>query len=227
MQTMTNDLLRHKALGGTSRSRLLALLTDAGGWVSVHELAGQAGPRANTTRNHLEQLVASGLVERRRTEPKGRGRPAYQYRAKRQVDEAQAYRALASVLADTVAQRDNATISANSAGERWGTTLAELPRDSSAAPVDQLVRLLDDLGFEPSLADAGAVVELHGCPFRSVARAYSDVVCNIHLGLMRGALRGLGSSTEVTSLEPFVTPTLCLAQLRRAEDVAPSPSHVG
>jgi predicted ArsR family transcriptional regulator len=225
MQAMTNDLLRHKALGGTSRSRLLALLTDAGGWVSVHELAGQAGPRANTTRKHLEQLVAAGLVERRRTDPKGRGRPAYQYRAKRQIDDAEAYRALSRVLADTVAQRDNATGSATSAGERWGTTLAQLPREPSATPLDQLVTLLDDLGFEPTVADAGSVVELHGCPFRSVARAYSDVVCNVHLGLMRGALRGLGSNSEVTSLEPFVTPTLCLARLRHAEGVASG--HVG
>jgi predicted ArsR family transcriptional regulator len=53
------------------------------------------------------------------------------------------------------------------------------------------------------------------CPFLELARAHQDVICPIHLGLMRGALAELGVRTRATKLEPFVQPDLCVARLAR------------
>ena len=54
------------------------------------------------------------------------------------------------------------------------------------------------------------------CPFLELARRHEEVVCPIHLGLMRGALSELGARTTATKLEPFVRPELCVAHLARA-----------
>ncbi len=43
------------------------------------------------------------------------------------------------------------------------------------------------------------------------------MVCEIHLGLMQGALGELRAPVEAVSLEPFVSPNLCVARLRAAE----------
>ena len=51
------------------------------------------------------------------------------------------------------------------------------------------------------------------CPFLELAREHQDVICPIHLGLMRGALAELGARTRATKLEPFVRPDLCVARL--------------
>jgi len=47
-----------------------------------------------------------------------------------------------------------------------------------------------------------------------VASKHTDTVCAIHLGLMHGALDELGAPVRATSLEPFVTPQLCVAHLQ-------------
>jgi hypothetical protein len=46
-----------------------------------------------------------------------------------------------------------------------------------------------------------------------VAGDHQSVVCSAHLGLIKGALEELGVPTDTTTIEPFVTPTLCIAHL--------------
>jgi predicted ArsR family transcriptional regulator len=58
------------------------------------------------------------------------------------------------------------------------------------------------------------------CPFLELARRHPDVVCPIHLGLMRGALAELGGALTATSLEPFRTESLCVAHLAPATAAA-------
>lgn len=60
-------------------------------------------------------------------------------------------------------------------------------------------------------------LRLHHCPFREVAQRRPDIVCAIHLGLMQGTVETLRAPLTAESLEPFVTPHLCVATLRRAE----------
>lgn len=216
MQAMNDAQLRHRVLGGISRSRLLSVLRRAGQPMGVRELADAVDLHPNTAREGLDQLVAAGLVTRERSRPSGRGRPSLRYAAVQDENDAEAYRVLAGVLAGELARRPDAVDAAATAGERWGHAMAngsqETPRAADA--VDRLVDLLDQAGFAPEAATGpGEPIRLRRCPFRSLARERGEVVCGVHLGLMRGALRELGAPLDAVRLEPFVEPNLCLAHL--------------
>jgi predicted ArsR family transcriptional regulator len=81
-----------------------------------------------------------------------------------------------------------------------------------------VTRLFAELGFDPELGgdEAGRQIRLHACPFRDAARANPEVVCSIHLGLLRGTLARLGAPPTTAQLLPFVEPELCVAQLTPA-----------
>ncbi len=82
--------------------------------------------------------------------------------------------------------------------------------------------VLEDMGFVTEAEDEASGAEhaerrlnLHHCPFREVAERRPDIVCAIHLGLMQGTVETLRAPLDATSLQPFVTPHLCVATLRR------------
>ncbi|HEY3524393.1 MAG TPA: helix-turn-helix domain-containing protein, partial [Candidatus Limnocylindrales bacterium] len=202
----------HRLLAGITRSRLLGVLREGGRPLSIRDLATAVGLHPNSVREQLEPLVAAGLVSRSAAAPAGRGRPSLRYTAAPTRDDAAPYRELARVLAEELGGRPDATERAVDAGERWGRQAAEtptagtpLPRDPATA-TDALVSLLDANGFAPEPAPDGGVIRLLRCPFGQLARERSDVVCGVHLGLMRGALRELGAPLDAVRLEPFVEP---------------------
>jgi predicted ArsR family transcriptional regulator len=209
---------RHRVLAGISRSRLLTLLGRSARPMGVRELAEAVGLHPNTVRQHLDQLVEAGLAVRDTAPPIGRGRPALRYAAEPGSDEPDpvAYRALAGVLAEQVARLPEGVRVALAAGERWGRALVLEATDSAPRtnPIGRLVELLDAAGFAPEapLTDDGPIQMRH-CPFGTLVRGQGEVVCGVHLGLIRGALRELGAPFGAISLEPFVTPALCLAHL--------------
>src|SRR5690606_38641987 len=106
------------------------------------------------------------------------------------------------------------------AGEDWGRRLATDPsRPRHHGPATSAVTaLLADLGFapEPAAATPGRV-RLTRCPLLEVARQYPDVVCAVHLGLVRGALREYGAAPDHVDLKPFAEPGGCLLHLKRGE----------
>lgn len=220
--SMTSVEQRHRVLAGISRARLLAVLRRASEPMDIRRLADAVELHPNTAREHLDQLVEAGLVLRSSAPPRGRGRPGWRYAAPGSGDDdAEAYRSLAAVLADELARRPDADEAATSAGVAWGRSLAEgrLPVQSPADGVRRLVELLDEAGFAPEAPhDPQQPIRLHRCPFGSLARRRGDVVCNVHLGLMHGALRQLGAPLDAVSLEPFVEPNLCLAHLGAPAD---------
>jgi predicted ArsR family transcriptional regulator len=75
-----------------------------------------------------------------------------------------------------------------------------------------------ELGFDPDLARDGdnLQVRLHACPFRAVAATHPDVVCSVHLGLLRRTLADVDAPPATVSLQPFVQPHLCVAQISPA-----------
>ncbi|MEO8207608.1 MAG: helix-turn-helix domain-containing protein [Chloroflexota bacterium] len=209
---------RHRILGGITRSRLLQILRQSARPMGVRELGETLGLHANTIREHLDQLIDAGLVDSTTERPAGRGRPRLSYVLRANADEPnpEAYRALAGVLAEQLAGVPDARAAAVSAGERWGHSLVEDPpaRIDEREAIGRLVGLLGDVGFEPDQSvEPGEPIRLHNCPFGSLAVERSEVVCGVHLGLMRGVLGRLGASFRAVALEPFVTPDLCLAHL--------------
>ncbi|MEU7818033.1 helix-turn-helix domain-containing protein [Pseudonocardia sp. NPDC049154] len=88
-----------------------------------------------------------------------------------------------------------------------------------------LLDLLVELGFAPHLLPAARPtsvqvgdqlhLQLHACPFVEVASEHPDVVCALHLGLLRGAVEQLGVPATVEDLHPFIEPGVCLARMTR------------
>lgn len=219
---MNSEVQRHRVLAGISRSRLLAVLHRTTEPMTIRDLADAVDLHVNTAREHLDQLIVAGLVTREAAAPNGRGRPSLRYLASpaAREEDPQAYRALAGTLAAEMARRPDAATAAANAGERWGRAMAAgQPRASSQSDaVDRLVDLLDDAGFAPDRPVAeNETIRLRRCPFGSLARERRDVVCGVHLGLMRGALDELGAPFDGVRLEPFVEPSLCLAHVGGAE----------
>ncbi len=162
--------------------------------------------------------MEAGLAVRDTAPPIGRGRPALRYAAETGSDEQDpaAYRALAGVLAEQVALLPDGVGAALVAGERWGRALAHEATGSvlATSAIGRLVELLDAAGFAPQapVVDGGPI-RLRHCPFGTLARDHGEVVCGVHLGLMRGVLRELDAPFDALRLEPFVRPSLCLAHL--------------
>ena len=80
---------------------------------------------------------------------------------------------------------------------------------------------MEELGFAPQAeADGGGQYRLclRQCPFREVAQHHQDVICSLHLGLMRGALARMRAPVTADRLDPFVEPTLCVARLTAHDD---------
>lgn len=195
----------------------------------------------NTIREHLDGLVDDRLAVRTRAPSQSRGRPAWLYSAAPEVGTepgAREYAGLASALAGQIA-RTSRQPRADSidAGREWGRSLVRRsPVPAPApAPVDagqgavpgaaksqkppsamaarrEVVSLLEELGFAPAADARVGVVKLHRCPLLEAAHQNPEVVCGVHLGLVRGALDELGAApdqTERIALQPFSEPGAC------------------
>jgi predicted ArsR family transcriptional regulator len=139
---------------------------------------------------------------------------------------------LAEMLTGLVASLEGGPPAAVETGRAWGRHLVDRPapsqRLSADAALERLNAVLDGIGFAPAISDGASDLEvrLHHCPFREVAERHTDVVCALHLGLMQGALEELRAPLKAVSLEPFVTPSLCIGRLRKyAGDPADHPAH--
>lgn len=212
---------------GESRSRVLAALQDAAQPLGVDEVAARVRLHPNTIRFHLDALVEAELAERVPEERRSPGRPRALYVARPGSVPAgsRSYRFLAQILASYIAaQTADPVRAATEAGQEWGRYLAGRPppfhRSDAESAIGQLVDTLDRIGFVQETVTSGETrqIRLHHCPFREVAAEHGDVVCSVHLGLMRGLLAELDAPIEARRLEPFVEPSLCIAYLSPTGD---------
>jgi predicted ArsR family transcriptional regulator len=200
---------------------------------TVAALSALTGQHPNTVREHLDGLSEARLVVRTRQPAKGRGRPAWLFSAAREAGSgsgSREYAALASALASHIARTSaQPRVDAIDAGRVWGRELVRGSEagvdDDLAAPAEtrsavairrEVVTLVDGLGFAPTADARVSVVKLHRCPLLEAAHQQPDVVCGVHLGLVRGALDELGadpSRTEETALQPFSEPGACRLDL--------------
>jgi predicted ArsR family transcriptional regulator len=202
-----------------SRTALLELLRSQDEPTTLAALVDRSGLHPNTVREHVEALVRAGLARRRTSTPSGPGRPARLYEATG-VDVARTpeYAGLAATLAAVIHRTSSSpTEDAVAAGREWGQRLAEErgggPAPSAIAARREVVGLLADVGFDPRPDARHAVVRLTSCPLLDAAEQYPDVVCGVHLGLARGALKAYGTETEGTELLPFAERGACRLHL--------------
>jgi predicted ArsR family transcriptional regulator len=164
--------------------------------------------------------VRQGLVRRHRAAPHGRGRPAWLYDTTDANPGATSpeYAGLATTLAAAIHRGSTSPrADAVAAGTEWGHKLA---RDRGSRPgADRteahrrVVDLLEDLGFAPEVDEERSVARLTRCPLLEAAHRYTDVVCGVHLGIVRGAQAEYGASSAGTELLSFAEPGACLLRL--------------
>ncbi len=219
--------LRFRALADPTRRDLLRFLDRAERPQDVQAMAGEVDLHPNTVRDHLDLLHRAGLVTRTTESRDKPGRPRVLFEAADRGTRSpgsEGYRFLAEVLAGYMhAHLDNPAAAAEEAGRAWGRYMVEKPEPfdlpDSNQVLDQIVTTLAEMGFAPEeeRKDDRFVIRLHDCPFRDVARSRTDVVCSVHLGMLRGMTEELGESIWVDDLAPFVAPSVCVAILSRTE----------
>jgi predicted ArsR family transcriptional regulator len=184
------------------------------------ELARLMDQHPNTVREHLDRLVADGLAIRSRAAAAGRGRPSWLYEAAPAEESVPEYAGLATALAMQIARTSpHPTDDALSAGAAWGEQLAAAAavRPGSASEARRgVVELMDGLGFAPSPDARSRTVRLRQCPLLEAAIEQPEVVCSVHLGLVRGALTSWHTASAGTTLVPFAEPGACLLHLTGA-----------
>ena len=220
------------------RAAVLDHLREHAGGRRIADLAVDLEVHPNTIREHVEALVGAGLLERTREEPSGRGRPAWIYRAAdlgidsplsdpRLRDYAMLAMSLSATLARISTDLEHDAVTA---GVEWGRELAE-DDTTAGTPEERLLGVLAQLGFAPETSAPGAntseasasesgstTVALTQCPLLDAARRYPEVVCRVHLGIVRGALEVFDGPQPESSLTPFAAPGCCRLVLRRSAD---------
>ena len=94
-----------------------------------------------------------------------------------------------AMLAERVgAEADDAT----AAGRSWGLEAGR--RTASKSCVKALFGEMDRLGFDPEreVRPGGADIAFLHCPFRELAEAYPELVCNLHRGICEGVVSAVG-----------------------------------
>jgi predicted ArsR family transcriptional regulator len=213
---------------GPTRARVLALLQEAGEPMTAAATGARLGLHTNSVRFHLDGLAADGLVLRRKEERTSPGRPKVLYSAAATSPGVahRSYRLLAEILTSVLHDKlPDPSASSEEAGHAWGRFVTSPPepftRPEESEALDSLVLALDKMGFDSHVVDQpGSLrLEISHCPFLEIAEGHRDVVCSIHLGLIRGILDHGQAPVAADSLEPLVAPSRCIAHLRRARRV--------
>jgi predicted ArsR family transcriptional regulator len=182
------------ALADPVRRHLYEFVCSQAEPVSRDQAAKAVGIARHQAKFHLDRLEAEGLLETDyvrlsgRTGP-GAGRPAKRYRRGRKeftvALPAREYELAGEILADAItdATRTGIPISqaVSEAAAARGTAIAEAANDQSSsadAPVDLVLKLLSEHGYEPR--GDGHTFILANCPFHALARSHTELVCQIN-----------------------------------------------
>src|SRR3989440_838378 len=192
-----------KALGDETRFSMYQELANSTAALTATELAERLGLHANTVRLHLERLREANLVS---VEPVHRGnvgRPQHVYSLAPGAPGLgfdPPSHTLLSVLLATLAERVGADATeAAAAGRSWGVETGKRTRSKSC--VKALAGELERLGFDPVTSTRGNEIAFSRCPFRELAEAFPELVCNLHRGICEGVVESVGGGR----VEEFAT----------------------
>jgi predicted ArsR family transcriptional regulator len=190
-----------KALGDETRFSMYRELASSTRGCSAQELADSLGLHANTVRLHLDRLREAGLVD---VEPVHRGtvgRPTHVYSLAPGAPglgfDPPSYTLLAGLLA-ALAERVGADgEEATQIGRAWGAEAGKRTRSRSC--VKALSAEMSRLGFDPTTETSGTDADMAfmHCPFRELAEAYPELVCNLHRGISEGIVQEVGGGSVV------------------------------
>jgi predicted ArsR family transcriptional regulator len=192
--------------------------------VGREQAAGALDIAQHNVNFHLDKLVAEGLleVEYRRLSGRsgpGAGRPSKLYRRAAQEFSVslppRRYDLVGDILAAAVTRAaDGVPLPtamsdvAREEGRALGDSAAAV--DAGAEPLAALAQVLATQGYEPRVG--GDEVLLSNCPFDSLARKHTELVCGLNHDFVQGVVEGLGCDTVRACLEP--EPDQCCVKAR-------------
>jgi predicted ArsR family transcriptional regulator len=199
----------HKVLGDDTRYGIYRELAQATSALSAQDIAERLDLHPNTVRPHLERMRDAEIVVVEALHRGTPGRPQHLYSLAPGAPgihgfEPPSHTLLAGMLAAVAehvgADRHDAAAIGRSVGRAAVARNAEraaiegLPRARDEGCLAHLVGELDRLGFDPSTErhDDLAHVAFLRCPFRELAEAYPELVCNLHRGITEGLVESAG-----------------------------------
>ena len=201
------------ALADPTRRALYEYVVAAAEPVGREQAAGAVGVAVSTAGFHLDKLVAEGLLETEFRRLSGRsgpgaGRPSKLYRrGSREFAvslPARRYDLVGEILAaafDRAAGGEELSSALASSAAREGTSLGEQARAAgTSGDPEGLAAVLTSQGYEPRLANR--CLELGNCPFDSLARQHTDLVCGLNRHFVQAVADGLGSAEAEARLDP-------------------------
>ncbi len=185
--------------------------------VGREEAARGVGVPVHTAKFHLEKLVEEGLldVEFRRLggrQGPGAGRPSKLYRRSAQEFEVslptRRYDLVGEILATAFTKAGegvdlDGAIRDSAAGAGRAAAQGAAPlgtSDQGQADLDRVSDVLALHGYEPR--PEGEVLVLANCPFDSLAKQHTALVCGLNQVFVQGVADGLGCTEVEACLEP-------------------------
>jgi len=184
------------ALQDPTRRRILLRFYEDPSERTVDEVARDAGVHRTVAFTHLERLAALGYLStgQRRGQV---GKPAKLYRsAARQIElshPTRRFSQLAILLATGLHTLGPAGVeAARRVGQEFGRGLVDRP----AASIDAALAQLAPLGAAYTVNDSSVVAT--NCVFREACDAAPEIVCELHAGVLEGALEAAGFRQTVS-----------------------------
>jgi predicted ArsR family transcriptional regulator len=180
----------------------------AGRSLTRAEVADEAGISVRLAAFHLEKLLYEGFLEatyERDESSVGVGHPAKRYRPTGLELEVsippRRYDLAAEILAEALEadSPDSPLESLADVAAEYGREVGRRARASNGG--SRLLTALRLIGYEPALS--GDDVVLRNCPFRHVAQARPEIVCQMNLAFVAGVLAG----TKSRSLHAVPSPS--------------------
>jgi len=213
------------ALNEPVRRALYTYVSQKPEAVGREEAAQAVGIARELAAFHLDKLLEEGLldVEYRRISGRsgpGAGRPAKLYRpSARQVQVTlpeRRYDLAADLLAQAIEESGGKPAQAvDRVARRFGESLGAQARrhmgrrPSTSRLLDTACEVLREHGFEPTRTNGE--IRLRNCPFDTLAKEHTDLVCGMNLSLAEGLLAGLEAQGVDVRLDP--QPGMCCVAL--------------
>lgn len=193
-----------RSLGDGTRYAVYREVAGAPEACSTADIAKALRLHSNTVRPHLEWLREAGLLQVERDSQGTVGRPQHRYLlapgAPSPSLEPDEFALLAEMLTSLVSGLDVDSEEVLRAGRSRGREEC-LAGAGSCPPRSCLERLMEELGgmgFDPAseslVAEGSVTVSFTHCPYRQLAEAHPDVVCQLHRGLVEGMVEALGGA---------------------------------
>jgi len=193
--------------------------------VGRDQAAGTVGVSRSLAAFHLDRLVRAGLLDAEyarlggRTGP-GAGRPSKLYRrSAREFDvsvPSRDYEVPARLLAEVMSGPRPSPHAAMERAHEEGLALGKAIRQgergrSRSRLLGALRAALSERRFRPRSAGSHEI-RLANCPFDSLSRQYTDLMCGMNHAMLRGMVEGLGDPGIQAERDP--QPGMCCVAIR-------------